>query len=79
MQLNSFGHRPIPSVWYPFDPRYRRSSVCPCESLSVINSAMQALFDLAILIYPIPIFRVLKIDRRAMGEHACSIRYFIQC
>lgn len=45
------------------------SLACPCDTLAIANSCFQATFDILIIVYPVPIFRKMKLDRRTRSEY----------
>lgn len=69
-KVRCLGTSPGGAVWTPFSRKYTTKVHCSCEALAIVQSSLQASFDIIILCLPIPIFLKLKLSSGKRGKQA---------
>ncbi len=70
LKSRMLGTEPRAALWTPSSPDYTAKVKCTCEVLGIVQSSVQALVDVCLVIVPIPVLIKLKISSQKKGN-AC--------
>lgn len=64
-----FGITPREALWTPTSNEYKTEIVCICGILSIVQSAVHATVDIALLIIPLPVILTVKVNSQKKSKY----------